>query len=69
MGQKKASKDPGLRGAAGEELTLLLRHAYRVLLTRGVRGTRALCLDAETNQHLMRCLADCTALGQGAANL
>jgi len=45
VGQKKLSKDPGLRGATGEELTRLIRHAYRVLLTRGIRGTRVLCLD------------------------
>jgi DUF2075 family protein len=36
------------------------------LLTRGVRGTRVLCLDAETNQHLVRCIAASAAVRQVA---
>jgi DUF2075 family protein len=56
LGQKKLSKDPGLRMAKGDDVTRLLRHAYRVLLTRGVRGTRVLCLDQETNEHIVRCV-------------
>jgi hypothetical protein len=66
VGQKKATKDPGLRGATGDELTLLLRHAYRVLLTRGVRGTRLLCLDSETKEHLVRCMVATSAIGNRA---
>jgi DUF2075 family protein len=30
----------------------LVRNAYRVLLTRGMRETRVLCLDPETREHL-----------------
>jgi hypothetical protein len=56
VAQKKASKDPGLRTAKGDDVTRLLRHAYRVLLTRGIRGTRMLCLDSETREHLLECV-------------
>ncbi len=52
VGQKKMSKDPGLRGATPDQITELLKHAYRVLLTRGIQGTRLLCLDDETRAHL-----------------
>jgi hypothetical protein len=52
VGQKKMSKDGGLRGATPEQVTTLLRHAYRVLLTRGMSGTDVLCLDDETRAHL-----------------
>jgi hypothetical protein len=34
----------------------LLRNAYRVLLTRGIQGTRLLCLDDETRQHITETL-------------
>ena len=54
VGQKKQSKDPGLHRATGEEVTKLIRHAYRVLLTRGIRGTRVLCLDQETKDHIAK---------------
>jgi uncharacterized protein len=57
VGNKRINYDPGLGGAAGDQLTRLLRHAYRVLLTRGVRGTRVLCLDPETSEHLVGLLA------------
>jgi hypothetical protein len=52
VGDKKASKDPGLRRATPDQATELLKHAYRVLLTRGMKGTRLLCLDPETSQHI-----------------
>src|SRR2546427_6619848 len=52
VGQKKVSKDGGLRGATPEQVTKLLKHAYRVLLSRGIKATRVLCLDPETRQHL-----------------
>ena len=52
VGDKKANKDPGLRRAKGDDVTKLLRHAYRVLLTRGIRQTTVLCLDAATREHL-----------------
>ena len=35
----------------------LVRNAYRVLLTRGIRGSRLLCLDEETRAHLAECAA------------
>jgi DUF2075 family protein len=35
----------------------LVRQAYRVLLTRGIRGTEILCLDEETRTHIAMCLA------------
>jgi uncharacterized protein len=57
IGQKKKSKDPGLRLANGDEVTRLLRNAYRVLLTRGMKGTKVLCLDQETREHLVRSTA------------
>jgi hypothetical protein len=66
IANKTVSYDPGLRGTTGDQLTQLVRHAYRVLLTRGVRGTRVLCLDAETNQHLVRCIAASAAVRQVA---
>ena len=56
VGQKGLNKDRGLRGATGEELTRLIRHAYRVLLTRGIRGTRVLCRDKKTREHIVECL-------------
>jgi uncharacterized protein len=56
VGQKKLSKDPGLRLAKGDEITRLLRNAYRVLLTRGMKGTTVLCLDDETRAHLVSTL-------------
>ena len=55
-GKKTVSFDRGLRGASGEQLTQLQRHAYRVLLTRGIRGTRLLCLDPETRDHVAAAL-------------
>lgn len=54
VGQKKVSKDPGLRAATPDQVTQLIRHAYRVLLTRGMKGTAILCLDEETRDHLAR---------------
>ena len=57
VGQKKQSKDPGLRMANGDEVTRLLRNAYRVLLTRGMKGTKVLCLDQETREHLVKSTA------------
>ena len=56
VGRKTVNWDPGLRGANSDDVTRLIRHAYRVLLTRGIRGTRVLCLDPETNEHIVQCL-------------
>jgi DUF2075 family protein len=52
----KDDHDPGLRTARGEDFTRLLRPAYRVLLTRGIKGTRLLCLDEETRHHIAEVL-------------
>ena len=57
VGQKMQSKDSGLRLANGDAVTRLLRNAYRVLLTRGMRGTKVLCLDKETREHLVKSTA------------
>ncbi len=53
VGDKKKSKDGGLKGATGDDVTRLLRHAYRVLLTRGMKKTMVLCLDEETRRHVI----------------
>jgi hypothetical protein len=37
---------------AGPEMLRLVRNAYRVLLTRGIRETALVCLDEETRRHL-----------------
>lgn len=66
VGQRKLSKDPGLRGTSPENATRLLRHAYRVLLTRGMSSTKVLCLDEETRAHLAELLR---RVGAAAANV
>ncbi|WNG32363.1 DUF2075 domain-containing protein [Archangium violaceum] len=38
--------------ASGEEAATKLRNVYRVLLTRGMRGTQLFILDAETRAHV-----------------
>jgi hypothetical protein len=48
-----ASKDPALnRVASDKEADRLIRNTYKVLLTRGLRGTRLYSTDAETQQFL-----------------
>jgi hypothetical protein len=49
----------------GEDPVEKLRSVYRVLLTRGMRGTSLFVLDAETREHVARCLeaADIAAAG------
>lgn len=49
-----ASRDRPVKGSAN--MLHLVRNAYRVLLTRGIRGTRLLCLDEETREHVKACL-------------
>jgi hypothetical protein len=56
VGQRGKSKDRGARLAHGDDFTRLVRHAYRVLLTRGIAGTRVLCLDPETREQIIRCM-------------
>lgn len=57
VGQKKQSKDPGLRMAHADEVTHLLRNADRVLLRRGMKGTKVFCLDQKTREHLVKATA------------
>lgn len=51
---RAASHDPAIRKGAFEpgQLEALLRHTYRVLLTRGMRGTFVYSTDAETQSLL-----------------
>lgn len=51
VAQPKESRDAPVRNS-GDEMVNLVRNAYRVLLTRGIRETRVLCLDPETRDHL-----------------
>lgn len=51
VAQPKESRDSPVRNS-GDEMVNLVRNAYRVLLTRGIRETRVLCLDPETRDHL-----------------
>jgi DUF2075 family protein len=51
VAQPQASHDRPVKAAKAAMLGLV-RNAYRVLLTRGVRETRVLCLDPETRAHL-----------------
>jgi len=37
-----------------KELTTLLQHTYRVLMSRGMRGTSVYFMDAETRQYVER---------------
>jgi hypothetical protein len=54
--QPQESWDLPVKKASSDTLTLL-RNAYRVLLTRGLRGARLLVLDDETRRHLAEALA------------
>ncbi len=50
------SKDPALKGNATseEQADRLIRNTYKVLLTRGMRGTMIFSADPETRDHLAR---------------
>ena len=50
IAQKEGSFDRPVRSS--EKMLDLVRNAYRVLLTRGIRGTSILCLDPETREHV-----------------
>ena len=50
VSQKKKSFDRPVKSSS--EMTRLVRNAYRVLLTRGMKETRLLVLDPETRQHV-----------------
>jgi uncharacterized protein len=55
VADRAASHDKAIK--TGDGMLRLVRNAYRVLLTRGIRGTRVLCLDEETRAHVAACLA------------
>ncbi len=53
--RREFSKDPALRSVttvSDEELDQLLRNVYKVLLTRGVKGTIVFSTDSETQEFL-----------------
>lgn len=50
VAQKAKSFDSPVK--RNSEMLRLVRNAYRVLLTRGMRQTRLLCVDVETRAHL-----------------
>lgn len=50
VANKEGSHDRAVRSS--DQMERLVRNAYRVLLTRGIRSTTVLCLDAETREHV-----------------
>ncbi len=54
VGSKDVSEDPAIRrgGLEPKELRALLAHTYRVLFTRGMKGTYVYSTDAETRSFL-----------------
>jgi uncharacterized protein len=52
--RRAESKDPALRPATEAEADRLIRNTYKVLLTRGMRGTMIYSTDAETRCYLSR---------------
>ena len=71
VAQPKESRDAPVRNS-GDDMVNLVCNAYRVLLTRGIRETRGLCLDPETRNHLAQLAAEiqCTrALIQGRGSV
>lgn len=52
VAQPVESYDGPVKRAGVEEMSRLVRNAYRVLLTRGTRETLLLCLDPETRDHI-----------------
>jgi uncharacterized protein len=55
VAQPKCSFDAPVKRSS--RMLDLVRNAYRVLLTRGMKETRVLCLDTETREHLVACLS------------
>jgi hypothetical protein len=52
VAQREKSFDSPVKVKTANTLQLL-RNVYRVLLTRGIKETRLLCLDEETKQHII----------------
>ena len=53
--RRSESQDPALKrrnAATDEEADLLIRNTYKVLLTRGMRGTMIYATDPETREYL-----------------
>jgi uncharacterized protein len=64
IAQKAKSFDRPVKSS--KDMQRLVRNAYRVLLTRGLRGARVLVLDEETRQHVGAAIAACRELqGEG----
>jgi hypothetical protein len=51
--QRQCSFDSPVKSEKADTLRLV-RNAYRVLLTRGIKETRLLCLDDETRDHIIK---------------
>jgi hypothetical protein len=66
VGSKGASEDPAIQRGSLEpdELRALLAHTYRVLFTRGMKGTFVYSTDGETRRYLAAFL---TQTGHGSA--
>jgi len=58
LSSRDASRDPSIarRKLSQAELGRLLQHTYRVLLTRGMRGTYVYSTDFETREMLRELL-------------
>ena len=56
VAQKQRSFDRPVK--ASKDMLVLVRNAYRVLLTRGLRGARLLILDDETRRHVEALLSE-----------
>jgi hypothetical protein len=48
----RESKDPAFRGKGGADFDSFVRNIYKVLLTRGMRGTVICSTDRETQAEL-----------------
>lgn len=65
VAQREFSKDPAFRRSTGDEFDRLVRNVYKVLLTRGMKGTILHSTDAETQAML----ESVVGLQGGAADL
>lgn len=68
LASRDASFDPSInrRRLTAEQLAAILQHTYRVLLTRGMRGTALYSTDAETQEMLRRLLRPTATTGDTA---
>ena len=56
VAQPQKSYDKEIKRMNSEEALILLKNAYRVLCTRGMRGCAIYCLDQETSEYLKKAL-------------